>query len=164
MWALAWVESGCCVGVISMGWVRRGLCGRWRVWGFEHRRTPTCTCLPACLSACQSVSQSVSQHVWSGPTDRDTVHHDYHCNSRARQDSGLARPGPQGHNRHPSSPASQPHCCSILELPWLKQRTEATDPQDSGLVPRSSSCCRRLNNVPPIPSSLPLETDDICAT
>lgn len=69
MWVLAWVESGCCVGVISMGWVRCGLCGRWRGVGFRAQ-TNTHLHLPAC--------QSVSQHVWSGPTDRDTVHHYYY--------------------------------------------------------------------------------------
>lgn len=52
-----WVMCGCNKHGVGAA---RACVGGGGVWGFEHRRTPTCTCQPACLSACLSVCQSVS--------------------------------------------------------------------------------------------------------
>lgn len=133
-----WVLCGCNkhgVGAARAVWAVEG-CGV----SSTDEHPPAPACLPAYLPLCLSVSQ----HVWSGPTDRDTVHHDYHCTVVPVRTQDSRDQDPRGTTAiHHHQLLSR----SAVELPWLKQRTEATDPQDSGLLPRSSSCCRRLNNV-----------------
>lgn len=142
-WVLCGWQHGCGAGCVGGG----------GVWGFEHRRTPTRTPASVCLSACLlPVCIPTCLGTLVSPTDRDTVHYDYHGTVvpvRTHETRGTAV------NPSVQSSASQPRCkksCSILELPPIanakaKQRTEATDPQDSGSLPWSSSPAGELNNV-----------------
>lgn len=153
MWVLAWVESGCCVGVISMGWARCGLCGRWRGVGFRAQ-TNTHLHLPACQSV--SMSGLVPQTVILSTITTTTVQL---CLS------GLRTHEPRTPGAQPSSIAS--FSAAVLRAPRAPI-AKAKDRSDGSTGQRVASpfiiLLQEAQQCPPIPSSLPLETDDICAT
>lgn len=168
MWVLAWVVSGCCVGG-SMGAVR----AVWAVEGCgvsstdEHPpATPASVCLPP---ASLSTHQPTYLGTLVSPTDRDTVHYDYHGTVvpvRTHETRGTNRQpiraivsfstAVQGILQHSRAPSHSQRKSKA------KDRGNRSTGQWIASVVIIS--CRRAQQCPPILSSPRLETDDICAT
>lgn len=138
-----WVLCGCKHGCGAVRAVGGG-----GVWGLEHRRTPTC--LPAWL-----VPQAVILY---------TIH--YHGTVVPVRTRDHRTPGAQ-----PSSiklsPASKPQSCTVLrhlEAHIAKAQDGGDRSTGQWIASLAIILLQETRQYPPIPSSPPLATDDICTT